>query len=82
MLTASFQAAISWTLYSIVEYWYGSQYSYPACDEAEARKLAVEYEMDATIGHWRWAKTRMEARVYPFGGLIRDMRLVPPRSTD
>lgn len=66
-----------WTLYSIVEYRYGSRYSYPARDEAEARKLAVEYAMHAVTEHWYRMKTRMEAHIYPFGGLIRDIRLMP-----
>lgn len=67
------------TLSSVIEYRYGSPYSYPARDEAEARKLAMEYAMHAITEHWDRLKTRMEARIYPFGGLIRDMRLVPRR---
>ena len=68
-----------WTLYTVIEYRYGSPYSYPTRDEAEARKLAMEYAMHAITEHWDRLKTRMEAHIYPFGGLIRDMRLIPWR---
>jgi hypothetical protein len=67
------------TLHTVIEYRYGSRYSYPARDEAEARKLAVQYAMRAITEHWDRMKTRMEARIYPFGGIIRDMRLIPRR---
>ena len=68
----------------VIEYQYGSPDSYPAADEAEAKKQAVEYAMKAISEHWYRqsasdTQTRMDARNYPFGGLIRDMRLVPSR---
>ncbi len=80
LLTPVSQSKIYWTLYTIVEYGYGSPYSYPARNEAEARKLAVQYALQAITEHWDRRKTRMEALIYPFGGLLRDMRLVPRES--
>jgi len=65
------------TLYTIIEYRYGCPYSYPAANETEARTMAVEYALYAITEHWDRMKTRMEACIYPFGGLIRDMRVVP-----
>ena len=64
-------------LHCVYEYRYGSPYSYPASNEAEARKQADRYAMICIANHWYSHATRMEARIYPFGGLIRDMRLVP-----
>ena len=80
LLTPVSQSKIYWTLYTIVEYEYGSLYSYLARDEAEARKLAVQYALQAITEHWDRRRTRMEALIYPFGGLLRDMRLVPRES--
>jgi hypothetical protein len=65
------------TLFTILEYRYGCPYSYPAGDEAEARTMAVDYAMHAITDHWSRMATRMEAHIYPFGGLIGDMRVVP-----
>ena len=65
------------TLYTVIEYQYGSTYSYPARNEAEARKHADRCAMSVIYNHWQVHATRMEVRIYPFGGLIRDMRLVP-----
>ena len=67
------------TLSLIFEYQYGSRYSYPAATEAEARFQAVAYCMTAAAEHWSRTETRLDARIYPFGGVIRDMRLVPQR---
>jgi hypothetical protein len=65
------------TLQTVIEYQYGSRYSYPACDEADAREQAVSYGISAITDHYSRLGTWAEARIYPFGGLIRDMRLVP-----
>lgn len=65
------------TLSLIIEYRYGSRYSYPPATEAEARRQAVLYCMTAAENHWSRTKTRLDARIYPFGGMIRDMRLMP-----
>jgi hypothetical protein len=40
------------TLYTVLEYQYGSPYSYPARDEAQARQMAVTYCMTAAADHW------------------------------
>lgn len=63
----------------IIEYRYGSRYSYPSATEAEARQQAIMYCVTAAENHWSRTGTRLDARIYPYGGLIRDMRLVPPR---
>ena len=76
LLTPVSHSEVYRTLYMIVEYEYGSPYRYPARDEAETRKPAVQYAPHAITEHWYRMKTRMEGRIYPFGGLIRDMRLV------
>lgn len=60
----------------VYEYRYGSRYSYPAASEAVARTMAVEASIQAITEHWNRMATRMVAHIYPFGGLIRDMRLV------
>lgn len=65
------------TLHAVFEYRYGSQYSYPAPNEAEARELAAEWAMAAINTHWYRYQARMDAHIYPFGGIIQDMRLVP-----
>lgn len=73
------------TLSSVIEYWYrpdGARYSYPARDEAEARRHAVMYCLTAAAEHWSRYQTRLDARIYPFGGMIRDMRLVTHRITN
>lgn len=41
--------------------------------------MAVMYCMIAAAEHWSRIVTRLDARIYPFGGVIRDMRLVPRR---
>jgi hypothetical protein len=66
-------------LHMVIEYQYGSRYSYPAPNEAGARRLAVSQCVTTITNHWNRMKTRAEARIYPFGGLIRDMRLVRRR---
>ncbi|MDK2744254.1 MAG: hypothetical protein NDI90_15210 [Nitrospira sp. BO4] len=65
------------TLHTVIEYQYGSRCSYPAHDEAEARGQAVFYGIRAITDHYSRLGTWAEARIYPFGGLIGDMRLVP-----
>lgn len=65
------------SLSTVIEYQYGSRYSYPAATEAEARFQAVAYCMTAAAEHWSRTGTRLDARIYPFGGVIRDMRLPP-----
>jgi len=67
------------TLSTVIEYRYGSRYSYPPATEAEARQQAIMYCMTAAENHWSRTETRLDARIYPFGGMIRDMRLIPPR---
>jgi len=69
--------AIHPTLSTVIEYRYGSRYSYLPATEAEARRQAIMYCMTAAENHWSRTQTRLDARIYPFGGLIRDMRLVP-----
>lgn len=66
-------------LHCVIEYRYGSPDSYPAPNEAEARKHADDYAMISICNHWYSHATRMDVRIYPFGGLISDMRLVPRR---
>lgn len=61
------------TLYTVIEYQYGSTYSYPARDEADAREQAVSYCIAAITNHYSRLGTWAEARTYPFSG---DMRLV------
>ena len=61
----------------VIEYQYGSIYGYPFPTEAETRKHADDYAMISIGEHWYRNGTRMDVRIYPFGGLIRDMRLVP-----
>ena len=56
----------------IIEYRYGSRYSYPPATEAEARQQAVLYCMTAAEDHWSRTQTRLGARIYPFGGMIRE----------
>jgi hypothetical protein len=68
------------TLHTVIEYRYGSRYSYPARDDAEAREQAVLYGMSAITDHYARLGTWAEARIYPFGGLIGDMRLVPQKA--
>ncbi|MDK2743485.1 MAG: hypothetical protein NDI90_11265 [Nitrospira sp. BO4] len=68
------------TLHTVIEYQYGSRYSYPARDEADAREQAVSYAISAIRDHYARLGTWAEARIYPFGGLIRDMRLIERRS--
>jgi len=68
------------TLSSVFEYQYGSRYSYPARDEAEARQMAMMYCMTAAADHWSRMGTRLDARIYPFAGLIGAMRLVPRKA--
>lgn len=60
----------------IVEYRYGSSYSYPAPDEATSREHTVSWAIGAIADYWRLKQQRIDARIYPFGGLVRDMRLV------
>ena len=45
------------TLSSVIEYQYGSRYSYPAQDEAAARFQAVTYCMTAAVDHCSRTKT-------------------------
>jgi uncharacterized protein YecE (DUF72 family) len=61
----------------IFEYRYGSPFSYPAPDEATSREHAVSWTIGAIADYWRSKERRIDARIYPFGGLIGDMRLVP-----
>lgn len=68
------------TLHTVIEYQYGSPYSCPAPDEANAREQAASYSITAITNHYSRLGTWAEARIYPFGGLIRDMRLIERRS--
>ena len=65
------------TLHTVIECRYGSPYSTPAPNEAEARKQADQYAMVAIATRWYREGTRTDVHIYPFGGLIGDMRLVP-----
>ncbi|MDK2741310.1 MAG: DUF72 domain-containing protein [Nitrospira sp. BO4] len=67
------------TLHTVIEYQYGSRYSYPARDEADAREQAVSYAISAITNHYARLGTWTEARIYPFGGLIGDMRVIAVR---
>lgn len=65
------------TFFTVIEYHYESPDSYPATTEDGARLQAVTYCMKAAASHWSRMETRLDARIYPFGGMMRDMRLVP-----
>ena len=71
------QRTIYRALHCVWEYQYGSIYSYPFPNEAAARKHADDYAMISIGEHWYRHGTRMDVRIYPFGGMIGDMRLVP-----
>lgn len=61
---------------AIFEYRYGSPYTTPAPDEAMSREHAVSWAIGAIADYWRLKEQWIDARIYPFGGLISDMRLV------
>lgn len=65
------------TFFTVIEYRYESPNSYPAATEGGARLQAVTYCMKAAASHWSRMETRLDARIYPSGGMIREMRVVP-----
>jgi hypothetical protein len=67
------------TLHTVIEYQYGSRYSYPAPSEALTREQAISYGINAITDHYSRLGTWAEARIYPFGGLIGDMRVIAVR---